>query len=256
MRRQGIVTGGIDPRRPASELAGMSTRELRAYTRQVNRFVSRSTQYVGLKGGVPVPRAKWDRYKKLEVRYNAKTDTFESNINDIAVAGTGMTVAQRRRRMEPDDPIKAGAARRTFERIERNPSGVKGSDALERLTKDMQRRVSPAYLDKEMRATRAQLGKMVDELGDASLREKLGSLTNSQLIVLVDGTNFMTLMGGNYAQAKAANTDTPDWQTKAFEDSAMRVHELADWAQTLPRDLNDNVTRSDDTSPRTRGSRR
>ena len=101
----------------------------------------------------------------------------------------------------------------------------------------MQKKLNPAYLQREMAQQRKILSEMLKTSGDSDVLGKINQMSDEQLNVLVGYTSFMRNVGGRYAMAQSISEDTPRWQSQAFENSRERIEDLSDWAGQLPTDV-------------------
>ena len=81
LESRGVKIDGseFDPRKDMSK---MNSRQLAAYSQQLERFTDRKNQFVGTRKGAPVPVSEWRAYKRAETSYNKATQRAYDKIKD------------------------------------------------------------------------------------------------------------------------------------------------------------------------------
>lgn len=248
LERQGIRVRkeGLDPRVPAHELSQMNSRQLAAYQKQLDAFRSRTNGYVAGKGGQPIQRSTWNAIKRAEAQYNTLAKQYEAEYGNINVPGTGMDVAGRLEMLRRLNKYSGKGQSKTFEERNRTSQGLNGQEAAEEILKNLRNMTGPGYLNKRMRAQRANLETMLTTSGDQDALEKIRKLTNNQLNIAIDYSPLMSLVGGKYTFQKSLNAvdqlrPEDEWMYSENRDNAERILSLVDWASTLPK--NSGATR-------------
>lgn len=236
IKRSGVKTAGIDPRRSMRDVRSMSTPELHRYHAQLDRFVSRGTGFVAGHRGAPIPKSTWNRYVKAEKAYNEKVAAHEAAIGGTPIAGTGMTVDQRQAMLTEKRLPGAGGHFRTWQTIHRTPRGITSAANMEQIAADMEAKLRPGYFNKAMRAQREALEKMLTDSGDADVWKRIKRLNNADLNILVEYTDFMRHVGFKYEQLQTAaeGSKKPKAADAALLDKANnQLRTLADWSTKL-----------------------
>lgn len=228
-----IAGNADDPRRPAAVVKKYNSRQLNRYIAELNAFQSRDVGYVAGSGGVPIPKSKWATYKRLERQYNAAGKMHEAKVLDTFLPQAGMTLRQRQAMIHPT--AMGEVVNTPYAQIDRSPSQVPGVKALDRLIKDMRRKVTKEYLPSEIKKSRKQLNDMLKTAGNGEFAKRAAKLTNSQFDTLWNYTNFATLVSLSYEMAKLRAADAKErWHDSVVEDAASDIGELFDWASNLP----------------------
>lgn len=248
-KRRGAVTGKIsrirrntgvdiagrpeDPRRDTKVIAKYNSRQLNKYLGELNAFQSRSVGFVSGAGGVPIPKLRWNQYKKLEMQYNTIGIKHEAKISNIFLPTAGMTLRQRNAMIHPT--AVGEVVNRPYSYIDRTSSQVPNIEALESLTKDMRRKTKAGFLPGEIGKARKQLRGMLKVTGNNELGNRASGLSDSQFDTLWNYTNFATLISLSYEMAKLRATGGKErWHDSVVEDASGDIGELLDWASVLP----------------------
>lgn len=224
-----------DPRRPVNVVEKYNKRQLLSYFQELDSFMSRGNGFVAGAGNSAIPKQLWMEYKRLESRYNSIGAMQFKEISNIFIPTAGMTIAQRDATIIPDKLSAQGAiVNRPYSVLDRRPNNVKDAQALQKLVKDMRRKVSEKFLPEKIKEGRKQLNDMLTTIGNNELKAKANSLTDAQFNVLWNYTNFATNVSGIYFQMqnKAAGS-TDKWYSSVVEDWSSDIRELFDWAGTL-----------------------
>lgn len=246
LHRAGVNTAGIDPRSPAAALQGMSTRQLRAYVAKLNRFTDRGTSYVAGLHGTPLSGNLWHRYQRAERIYNAKSAEFTQGIMGLTIPTTGGTVAEYL--ADRRSSIRAGDYR-TFGALERTAANITSDKSLATLLRNMERRAQPGYLEQEAALQRRILSKMLKRTSNKDLIPAIRGMSDEEVLVMTQYTDFMSTLEGSYAMSKSTSTDRPRWQSSVYEDNEEDIRELIDWAHNHFTKKDETEQDSDDTRP-------
>lgn len=253
----GVEVSGtsLDPRRDLSAIKRYNSRQLNAYIRELNSFTARSTGYVGGAESTVLDRRLWNQYKRLERQVNALSDAQSKMAAGKIIPGTGMTIAQREATIVPERRAGIGeAVARPYSRYNRQPGNINGNDKLRALIAQMQKKLSPDYLPRELAKQRVQMADMLDIIGSSSLREKAAKLTDAQFNILWNLTPFARAMSGVYEhhKAKARDVKEENWALAVYESQNQDANELIDWAATLESGT-DNASPAKPKAKRKRG---
>lgn len=220
----------------AAKFMRYTTRQLIAYGKRLDEFTNRRTSFVPGAGGVPLPRQAFDKYKELERRHNAIGDARMSERGHFLAPGSGMSIAEREATMRPDSRRAQGdVVNRPYSKIERKSINIASVEALDKLTRDMQRKINRKHLPKAIRDARTQLNDMLTVIGNDELKDEFKKLTDFQFDVLWNDTKFATDIGLIYGimQLKAAG-GKDRWYTSVIEDNSSDIREALEWARKLP----------------------
>lgn len=229
-----------DPRRPPKVVDRYTRPQLNAYLNELNRFMERGNNFYSGAGNTPIPKTKWQEYKRLEQKYNSIGATHFDKIADIFIPGSGMTIAQRDRLMRPDNVRAQGAiVNRPYSQIERTPANVNGEKALDKLIKSMRAKLDAGFLPAQIKEARKQLSQMLTAIGNPELISRAKNLSDSQFDTLWNYTKFATNISGTYFIMQSKNVDSSDrWYSTVVEDYSADISELLGWAASLPTSAN------------------
>lgn len=230
-RAKGIELAGsqFDVRREIAKVRRYNMKQLDSYLRELVNFTGRSTQFVAGSKGKPIPRNRFDVLKGLEDRVNKLVEHHENKIANIFLPSSGMTIREREERFGTSRR-KSGqgeVVNRPFQKFNREAFRINGAQAAEALIKDMQKRLSPKYLNSRNRANAKGLTRMLIDIGDDSAIEKLHALSPNQLDILLNHTKFASALAQTYGfnqmdvDGKYANT---------VESNMDNVHDMLNWA--------------------------
>lgn len=252
-RRTGVDIKGTsaDPRRPLDVVNKYNRAQLVAYYNELDAFMDRGNGFVAGANNTPIPRIEWLKYKKLEKQYNSIGAMQFDKIADIFIPTSGMTIAQRDATILPDTLSAQGAiVNRPYSIIERSPENVRDAEALQKLIKEMEKKVSKHFLPEQIKSARKQLNQMLVTIGNESLTNQANSLSDEQFNVLWNYTNFATNVSGIYFIMQKQAADSNDrWYSSVVEDYSSDIRELFDWAGSL-NTPQESSARSQKTSPR------
>lgn len=236
-----IAGKGEDPRRPLEVVKRYNKSQLNKYIGELNAFQSRGVGFVAGAGGVPIPKNKWNEYKKLERQYNALGVKHESRVADIFLPTAGMTLRERNATVHPR--AVGEVVNRPYSQVDREPTQIPGAKALDKIIRDMYKKTTKSYLPGEIKKSRKQLNDMLKTAGNGDMVARAKSLSDSQFDTLWNYTNFATLISLSYEMAKLRAADAKErWHDQVVEDSASDIRELFEWASELPEASERNST--------------
>ena len=211
-------------------------KQLNVYADQMRAFLQRSTQYVGVAKGEPVPAKMMNQYRAVErKRIEAINKDFERYKNLPMPIGDE-TIGQRMEKMRPDhrhlmnrsvnSPYKVG---------ERKASGIKGELGLQKLIKMMNERNKDDFKAKQIKAGRKQLNEMLEFFpGGADLIKMANSLTEEQFHTAWNFTDLPDSASIGYeVMMQQLNKEQ-----RAFHDDVLRnetrgIQRTLNWASKL-----------------------
>lgn len=239
-REKGVEVEGTshDIRRDISKVKRYNTAQLNSYLKQLNSFTDRSTQFVAGKQGAPIPIQKWRAYEKVERKYNELVRSHDSQFGDTFVPTSGMTIAQRAAMMTPDKVVAHGTATaKPYSVLSRKPNRIKDAEALEKLRKDVEKKLSPDYLDKRIKQSRREMRDMLKVIGAPDLQAQADKLTDYQFNILWNYGGFAEAISASYAIVTSKNEKgEARWHASMFEDRGRDAKQLLDWGGSIPRE--------------------
>lgn len=238
LRQRGVEVGGtpFDVRRNVNSVKSYNSRQLKSYLNKLNNFTSRSTSFVGDVNGSPIPAQKWRAYKAQERKYNSKGSRELGKFANVKLPFSDATVEQRRNSIVNTNVLRAQgqAVRSPYEPMSRKAGRINGVAALERLTKDMERRNSRTYLADELKNQREQLSDMLTEIGMPEEIARIDALDDDQFNVLFNYTSFITEVSLDYENAKARATGEKERLAENVGENTRReIPKVITWASQL-----------------------
>lgn len=237
LRRKSVEVAGTqhDPRRDAAKIAKYNTPQLLGYIEKLNQFTHRSTQFVALSEGQPLPAHEWRAYKRAERLYNAKVERHYEKVKDVHIPQRNLTVEQYDQTMRPEKVQASGrAAHRPLEKIEREPHRIASPDAVRILKADIDRKRKREYLPSEIAKQREQLNTMLDTIGSGKYKEAAAKLTDYQFDVLFNHLQMADDISIRYETwRKAATTVKDSDQEATLEDHSSGIESWLALANTI-----------------------
>lgn len=203
-----------------------------AYLKKLVEFNARDTQFVPGAGRKPIPAAPWREYKKLERDHNKMIDKHMEKIGGTMLP-TGMTVEESERYMRPTR-FERSVANRPFEKLGRTSYGLKSVKDIRRITKMLERKTSPGYLDRELKRSAKQAGKLLSAAGhnQKSIEVRPGVFeTPKEAMKRLTPEQFDLLWNYNPGFAEAAKYIYSDYDDAGgYQDD---IKEYLEWALTV-----------------------
>jgi len=235
--KHGVELSGTkaDPRRKPADLKHYTQAQLKTYISQLNQFTSRKTQYVADAARKPMTQSSWAKYKALETAYNQKVADSFAKVADIELTGHGMTIGQRMAMMTPKHrQMTNPAVNSPYMPPERQPHNIATAKALEKLTKDMKKRLKPGWENKQIRAARAEFDAMVKIINEPELSANVKGLTNAQFSVIWNYTGFATQLSLYYDARKLMLSNSElSFQSDNIATAVKDANELIAFAKKL-----------------------
>lgn len=232
----------VDPRRNLKDVNSYSAGRLRTYLKQLNGFNDRSTSkdklFVQVAGGTLVPKARWERYKAAERAYNAKVDAINAQAKGFQPDGMG----------EVDSSAfyaAGGVSRIQPHQDPREPNQVTSADALQTLMDDLNMRATDDYRDERVGKVRETIEKLVEPFGDQDILDTVGQMTDYQLGLLWEYTQFASKLGLRY-EGKSGNEGgvSDRARDKINEDAAEEARDILNRGfATYPRSAQEAAAR-------------
>lgn len=238
LRRKGVNISGTpyDVRRNPENIGRYNSRQLQSYLNQLNSFVDRRTSFVGGVEGMPIPREKWQQYKRVEKAYRKRAEAHYETVKDTFIPQSGLTVEgfdkKIRRKREPG---KGGVPRPMELFSDRMPYEVLDEKKLARLQKNLEKKLQADYLPKEVKRSRKKMLQAVAEFGDKELTDLAKSLTDEQVDTLWNYTDAPRDIFSGYHYMRLLSAGKADEaQANIHEDAAYETKVWLQWAKELP----------------------
>lgn len=235
LRKQGVSISftGHDPRTNAKKIARYTTSQLIAYSKRLDEFTSRSNQFVAGAKGTPIPKAKFNEYKRLESLHNRKGAERMEQRGNLKVPGSGLTVAEREALGMGIKKAHGDAANKPFFNIERTPTGIVDIDAL---IKDMRKKLDRRYLPNVIKARRNEVEQMMTQIGTHELQKQINELSDYQFDIMVHESDFMRAASLSYELEKMkAASSQQEMIANQYSDALNDLKDYIKWAKSLPR---------------------
>lgn len=230
----GVMVSGseYDPRTDYGHIRTASPKELRSLIRQLNKFNDRKTQFVPDAQNKPLPRAVWEQVKKAEQRYNSFVETYYSDFKDIHIGPTGQTVDQR---MHAITPLHAHMGQRTtdnpYKQANRQSTSIYGESGARKLIAHLNKMATRKHINEALNAHRAGVMKMLDQVGNIELQQKVAKLTNKQWAVLWKYTPFASNIKNPYSHYKDSQAGNKSIaNSESVQNDLNIAQEYVDWA--------------------------
>jgi len=234
LRQKGIELSftGHDPRTNAKKIARYTASQLIAYSKRLDEFNSRANQFVPGAKGTPIPKAKFNEYKRLEALHNARGDKRMAERGNIKVPGSGLTVAEREALGMGLKRAQGDAANKPFFKVERTSTGIVDIDAL---IKDMRKKLDRRYLPNVIKARRNEVEQMMTHIGTHELQKQINELTDYQFDVMVHESDFMRAASLSYELEKMKAADSrQEMIANQYSDALNDIKDYIKWAKRLP----------------------
>ena len=232
-----------DPRRPPSVVKKYNTTQLKAYLKNLNNFMMRENGYIPDSSGGFIHKREWLSYKRGERKFNKIVKIHFEKIADIKDPYRNVTIRDAEKLFVPESARARGEIRhRPLNEIIRNPNNIKSADALKKLTKQLNQKLSKEFLASALAAGRKQANQLLDNANLSSMKKSLSMLNNEQFDVLWNYWGFAGRLAQLYESQEGKNVgrfDPLDAQEKS--NIAEDVSELIKAANDLKFDKNKNI---------------
>lgn len=222
-----------DPRRDKERLKSYNRRQLRAYIRNLNRFVDRSNQYVPDANARPVRRDLWRQYKAQEQAFNRRVQSHFEKYKDIFIPEAGMTVGERMHMVTPLHRYMRNtqAVNSLYDPIERDPKQIRDERALRKLRDSYKDRNDPAYFTRRTQAGRDLFKEFMDTAGRSDLVAMVDELSDAQFDLAWDYSGLASAAAHSYWAAKNMVTARDKARLgDEFDAQISTVEEILRWA--------------------------
>lgn len=220
LQKKGIRTGSISPFKNVDQ---SNTRELNRYYNSLEKFISRSTRFVAGVDGTPIPYNAYRDYRRVEKEWNKVHNKYWRKFADqpfLTAYGETDTTMGMRSRMGHVKGLPYGDI--DYERM--TPADkIRSLKDLQRRKKALETEISPSYQRKRTKELRKNMLEFAQYLNNPKIVNAIKKLTNEQLFVLQNFTDFVPLFYHRYNGSVDGQNDTV---TDAMEDEAMNDHLL------------------------------
>lgn len=153
-------------------------KQLNSYIKSMELFTSRKTQFVGISSqGVPVTVEKWRKYKKAEGRHNKQVRELVMKFDD-RIDHHGMKPSERQ---SMNRSVKFGnTVNNPRAEFNRKPIGITSEKSLDKLIRDVARKSTPEYIQRELREKRKQIREMLNDWDFGEIGDRIAKLTDEQ----------------------------------------------------------------------------
>ena len=224
----------FDPRRAPQQHKRYTRKQLETYQSELQSFLSRRNQFVPDASKRPIPRAEWQAYKRREKAYKDVAGKVYEQVKDVELP-SGETIAQRLAKMDVlHKHMHNPTVNTIFDPHERNPGDVVSRKALDKLTRDLDRKSKPRNIKTMVRQAREQFGKMMSVVNAPELTRAVEGLSHDQFIALWNHTNFASAIAMSYDSAKKMLSPKEEsWGHEKVRQQTNDAMELITWAKGL-----------------------
>lgn len=188
LQSKGIRTGGIAPFR---EVDPSNTRALKAYARDLERFISRSTRFVAGRDGTPIPYTAYMDYKRIERQWNKEHNRYWGKFAAhpfLTAYGESDTSLGMRSAMSHVKGLPFGNIDYQRQLL---PGQIRSEADLKKRMEILKRELSPAYQRQRITQLRKNLMEHAASFNDPRIPKMIKKLSNEQLFALQNFTNFV-----------------------------------------------------------------
>lgn len=241
-RNNGIDLSGteIDPRRAIKNPSRYNAKQLNTYLSELNGFMSREVNFTPDAKGRPLRTSRAREHDRLQRRVEKLRKEREAVLGNIKIAGTGLTVEQRKATLHPT--AAGSVVNSMFPAENRKASDMNGEAGLEKSIARMQEMLSPDYTAKRIKAGREQLDQIFEVIGMSDLTDMASKLNDFQFDVLFNESGFMRRAALTYdlLQRKMQVDSLDRGREAVLEKSSDDLRELLEWAGSLKTPGNDS----------------
>lgn len=245
--RSGLNVSGteMDPRRAPAKIRSMRSRDVDAHIRRMQTFITTPTPSYRAANGQAIPAPAWQAYKREESLQRRRANAELKRIGQLRTPGVkdasgrrqkGMTINDREANIAGQRMNSGAATNRPLIALKRKATAISSPEKLAQLTAAMQNRNSPEFKAERLKASREQLMEMLKTTGNPKHARMAEKLTDEQLNVLWNYTNFADTLSRDYENAvELAKTDKPKERmresARATDDK--NISELLGWARRI-----------------------
>lgn len=192
----------LDPRLPAARIKSMTSRELTQYQSRLDKFMDRSTGFVGA-ALLPIDEVR--RYVRVEGKFNKAATPLYEAYKTLPGPGGQQTVEQRDALMAGRPRMATDASNRPLSPVKRDPRDIASLKGLRKLTKQLERKVEAGAYERNVKKGRKQANQMLKQIGDANLTKQIRGLTDREFDFLFNFHGMANDLRTRYRGAKEAD---------------------------------------------------
>jgi hypothetical protein len=217
----------FDPRRAAGIENRYNARQLNSYLNELSSFMRRTNQFVAGQAG-PIPRGKYNLYKKIESEYNQAGEAHRQSMDNI-IAPSGFSLQQERNLVVG---TKASPKYGPYMPYDRKPEQIANVGALEKLTQSLNKALKSDYLNKSLQKSKEVLIDTLTKMEEPEMIAAINNLSEYQFDVLWNGTNFAegTFLKYLSEQSRLTGKQQEKWQEGIIDSVYEELGELLDWS--------------------------
>lgn len=224
-----IAGSEFDPRRRSGVEKHYNAKQLSNYLVQLNDFMRRPNQFVAGAYGAPIPKGYfYGVYKKNERAVEGNRKVRDETIGAIQTP-IGWTIS------EFQKLAKTGGASRygPHQAFDRSPSDVKDFASLQKLNKQLLKRLRPDYIPSEIAKGRNSVMQVAEFLGDDQIANAIDNLSDYEFDLIWFGTTFASRLFMYYdlEKERAEATYKERNQDKVIDSQFAGIGELIQWAK-------------------------
>lgn len=242
----------FDPRRAPGIEKRYTKKQLTAYRNELQGLLNRKTQYVGLGGGQPLRRERFQAYKRVEDQLRERATKRFSGVRELAnpenvsIADAMFTTMPSLHRPYYDHRVNSEHPATI---PNRDPEGFTSVKKFEDLFLNLQRKLSGGYQAEFLEEGKGQFREMAEYVGQPELMDRINELTDEQWATLWEYGGVANDMSLAYHMQKVMNSrEEEGMPVEAFfmnryEVAMGRVNQYLDWAANLKLDGTDKKAR-------------
>lgn len=226
----------FDPRRRSGIEKNYNAKQLNSYLAKLNDFMRRTNQFVSGARGAPIPRGKFNAYKKLEQEYSAAGAAHEASVGSLQLPEEyGDLTVRQHKGIAPES--HGSAVYGPYRKYDRAAKDIKDAGALDKLSDNLKKMLKSSYLQGQISAGREQLERALTVMGEGEMIARVNELSDYQFDALWFGTEFAENVFDRYDLLKEREDGTSKerYQDSAVESQLDDLDGLLQWASELPR---------------------
>lgn len=227
-KRKGAVVAGSkhDPTRSTAWVMNARSRDLARYKARLEKFNSRSTQFIGDADGRPIDAKKWKALETEVSKLNKSRSEFYNSVKDLKM-NSGVTLDQAAQ-LRTGKYVTYIDDFRNDKKV--SPKAFYGEKAIDDATKRY-RKLNNREAAGMMRDSRNHfLSIMLAEGASApDWANRVADLTDKQFFVLWSATDFKRFVGDNYQMLQEGLTHASG---QVADSNNKSIEELLDWVES------------------------
>lgn len=196
LQKKGVRTGSINPLKAYDP---SDTRAMNKYAKELEQFISRQNRIVAGYDGSPVKYKEFRELKSYVTKYNTQQKKLWNKLGlQPFMTPDGISeqkMAERAELLEGGLPT----IRKPSYELTVNPEQLKGSKDIQNRIAILKRQTSPAGQKKRLKQARKSMSEWAGKF-DEGLARSVRAMTNDQLMVLMNQSDFATLLYSLYPE--------------------------------------------------------